>query len=108
MHVSPFMAMDLDYGFALTQPDANLVAHMTTSARGPSAEGPFFDATLTLEHQPWTPKGLRRSLLRHPWMTAKVILAIHWQALLLLIKRVPVFTHPARVRPPAEEAPKQS
>jgi DUF1365 family protein len=27
-------------------------------------------------------------------MTAKVIGAIHWQALRLYLKRVPVFTHP--------------
>jgi DUF1365 family protein len=29
-------------------------------------------------------------------MTAKVIAAIHWEALKLFCKKVPVFTHPAR------------
>jgi len=29
-------------------------------------------------------------------MTAKVIAAIHWEALRLYFKKVPVFTHPAR------------
>jgi hypothetical protein len=68
---------------------------------------PSFDATLALERQPWTSGILGRVLLRHPWMTGKVIGAIHWQALRLFLKRVPVFTHPARVRPPVEEATKR-
>ena len=99
MHVSPFMGMDLDYEFVLTEPGRNLVAHMNTMERDSQ---PFFDATLTLEHQPWTPRNLGRVLLRHPWMTVKVIGAIHWQALLLFLKRVPVF------RQPEQEATKRS
>jgi DUF1365 family protein len=30
-------------------------------------------------------------------MTAKVVAAIHWQALRLYFKKVPVFTHPRRL-----------
>jgi DUF1365 family protein len=90
MHVSPFMAMDLEYDFILTPPDADLVVHMNTRQHGKV----FFDATLKLEKQPWTSESLHRTLLRHPWMTAKVIGAIHWQALRLYLKKVPVFAHP--------------
>jgi DUF1365 family protein len=93
MHVSPFMGMNLDYEFVLTEPGQKLVAHMNTMERDSQ---PFFDATLTLEHQPWTSLNLRRALLRHPWMTAKVISAIHWQALRLFLKGVPVFSQPAQ------------
>ena len=93
MHVSPFMGMNLDYDFVLTEPDAKLVAQMTTSERGPTPQV-FFDATLTLQHQPWS--ALSRALLRHPWMTAKVIAAIHWQALRLFLKGVPVFREVAK------------
>jgi DUF1365 family protein len=106
MHVSPFMDMNLDYEFVLTEPADKLVAHMNTIE--PQSPKPFFDATLALEHQPWTSRNLGRLLLRHPWMTASVIFAIHWQALRLYLKRVPVFTHPARLRPPAEEATKRT
>ncbi len=109
MHVSPFMDMDLDYEFALSEPGATLVAHMATHERAASPSAPSrFDATLTLAHQAWTSRGIRAALLRHPWMTARVIVAIHWQALRLYLKRVPVFTHPARVRPPDPEATKPS
>jgi DUF1365 family protein len=96
MHVSPFMDMNLDYEFILTEPGAKLVAHMNTKERHAQ---PFFDATLSLEYQPWTSWNLARALLRHPLMTAQVIGAIHWQALRLWLKKVPVFTHPAQVRP---------
>ena len=110
MHVSPFMDMNLDYEFVLTEPADKLVAHMNTIERSAALESaqPFFDATLALERRPWTSRTLAAVLLRHPWMTAKVIGAIHWQALRLFLKRVPVFTHPARVTPPVQEPTKRS
>ena len=109
MHVSPFMDMNLDYDFVLTEPGDQFVAHMNTIANRPDQSSqPLFDATLTLERQPWTSRTLRGMLLRHPWMSAKVIVAIHWQALRLYLKKVPVFTHPARVRPTVQEATKRT
>lgn len=98
LHVSPFMPMDLDYEFVLSEPGEALVVHMATHDRHLDSP-PLFDATMTLAHRPWTPHAIRMALLRHPWMTIKVIAAIHWQAFRLLIKRVPVFTHPAHVQP---------
>ena len=110
LHVSPFMGMSLDYEFVLTEPHDRLVAHMNTIEQVAALETaqPLLDATLELSRQPWTSRELAAILFRHPWMTAKVIGAIHWQALLLLLKRVPVFTHPARVRPQAEGVTKPS
>ena len=96
MHVSPFLGMDLDYDFALSKPGASLAAHMTTIERV-NEHVPLFDATLTLERRPWTTAGVGRALLRHPWMTAKVIGAIHWEALLLWLKQVPLQEAPKRL-----------
>ncbi len=109
MHVSPFMGMDLDYEFVLTVPNHTLVVHMNTIERDPAVASPqpLFDATLTLEREPWTAPNVSRVLLRHPWMTAKVIGGIHWEALRLFIKRIPVYTHPARIQPTGQEATKQ-
>jgi len=92
MHVSPFMGMKMDYQFVLTPPGETLTAHMNTV----EASVHLFDATLTLQRRPWSGAALHRALAAHPWMTAKVIWAIHWQALRLYLKKVPVFTHPAR------------
>jgi hypothetical protein len=98
LHVSPFMPMELDYAFTFTPPGPWLIAHMRTLDGGRS----IFDATLKLERREWCAGELHRSLLAHPWMTAKVIGAIHWEALKLYLKKVPVFTHPARIPRSAE------
>ena len=90
MHVSPFMGMQLDYTFAFTPPDEQLAVHMQTVEGGQV----FFDATLNLRRRPWSAGSLHRALLKHPWMTAKVIAAIHWEAFRLYLKRVPVVPHP--------------
>jgi len=104
MHVSPFMGMDLDYEFVLTQPGKSLVAHMNTLEAGGSG---LFDATLALEHRPWNAGNVGLALARHPFMTAKVVGAIHFEALRLLIKKNPVFNHPDRIKPVIQEVPKR-
>jgi DUF1365 family protein len=93
MHVSPFMAMDLDYDWIISPPGDLLVAHMNTLAAGQ----PFFDATLRLERRPWEARSLHRALAAYPLMTLRVIAAIHWQAFKLWVKSVPVFTHPGKL-----------
>lgn len=92
MHVSPFLPMKLDYRFVLPPPGERLVAHMVTL----DGEHSPFDATLSLRSETWSAPSLHRALRQFPWMTAKVIVAIHWEALALYFKKVPVFTHPAR------------
>jgi len=94
MHVSPFMPMELDYRFVLPPPGEQLIAHMNTM----DGERSSFDATLRLRREPWSAASLRRALLRFPWVTAKVIAAIHWEALRLYCKKVPVYTHPAGIK----------
>jgi hypothetical protein len=92
MHVSPFMPMNLDYRFVLSPPGRQLTVHMNTL----DGQRSYFDATLTLHRKPWTAASLLGVLLQFPCTTAKVITAIHWEALKLYLKKVPVFTHPAR------------
>ena len=50
----------------------------------------MLDATLSLTYRPWTATEIRSALMRFPLMTTKVIAAIHWQALRLYLKGVPV------------------
>ena len=93
MHVSPFMDMRLDYDWIFTPPNDRLVAHMNTVTAGK----PFFDATLQLRRRPWNRRELHRVLAAYPLMTLRVIGAIHWEALRLWLKRIPVFTHPRKL-----------
>jgi DUF1365 family protein len=86
LYVSPFMPVDQEYAFAFTPPAGRLVAHMETSQAGSVG----FDATLSLERRPWNATEIRRVLVRYPAMTARVMAGIHWQALKLWWKGVPV------------------
>lgn len=99
LHVSPFQAMALRYDWQLHAPGESLTVHMALRSTAPGDDGsPLFGATLALKRVQITGAALAGTLLRFPWMTAKVIAAIHWEALRLWLKRVPVFDHPTRSR----------
>ena len=93
-HVSPFMAMRRRYAWSFVAPGEDLRVHMDVC----DGERREFDATLSLHRRPLDAHGLRRVLWRYPLMTAHVVAAIHWQALRLWLKGVPVHDHPALAR----------
>jgi DUF1365 family protein len=90
-HVSPFMGMDQSYDWVMRGPSDRVSIHMTNIEAGQ----PLFDATLTLKRREISGGTLASALARWPFMTLKVVGAIHWQALKLWAKDVPVYTHPA-------------
>lgn len=89
MHVSPFMPMDVDYEWRFSEPLGKLGVYMQNALHGEK----IFDASLNLKRKEITGASLARVLLMYPFMTLKVIVAIHWQALRLWLKRVPVYDH---------------
>ena len=90
MHVSPFMPMDMQYDWQWSAPAARLLVQMGCT-RGKER---LFDATLSLRRRPLRGCAMAATLVRFPWMTARVVTAIHWQALRLWLKRVPYHVHP--------------
>jgi hypothetical protein len=90
LHVSPFLPMQREYRWRFQNPGASVRVHMDVLDRG----RPEFDATLVLERRPLDGPNLARCLMRFPWMTARVLAAIHWQAARLWLKRTPVHNHP--------------
>ncbi|MCZ8132447.1 MAG: DUF1365 domain-containing protein [Steroidobacteraceae bacterium] len=91
-HVSPFLPMDMDYEWRFDAPAERLNVHMVNRRAGETV----FDATLALAREPITGASLARALAGYPFMTARVWLMIHWQALKLLLKRTPFHVHPAK------------
>lgn len=89
-HVSPFMDMEQDYLWTFSEPGERLVVHMQNLRRGQR----IFDATLSMERRDITAASLARTLMRHPFMTARVFLGIYWQALRLWLKGIPFHSHP--------------
>ena len=88
------MPMQRDYRWRFEPPGAALRVHMDSLKDGT----PDFDATLVLEREPLTAASLSRCCWRFPLMTARVVAAIHWQALLIWLKRNPVYDHPSKSR----------
>jgi len=83
--VSPFNPVDQNYNWRISPPSDEIKIHLGVD----DARGHVFEASLTLKKEPLTLKSLRRQLLRKPIMTASIVTAIYWQALLLYIKKVP-------------------
>lgn len=88
-HVSPFLPRELEYRMSFSAAGERLGVHMADW----QGENKLFDASLSLQRQPLTRASLHRYLLGFPWMTGKTLAAIYWQALHLLLRRMPIFDH---------------
>jgi DUF1365 family protein len=89
-HVSPFMDLDMSYQWRLTQPADRLLVHIENEQSGEK----LFDATLMMDRREINSISLAFVLLRFPFMTAKILLAIYYEALRLWLKKIPFVQHP--------------
>ena len=94
-HVSPFIDMDIHYDWRFREPGTSLQVHMIDY----QGDQKLFDASLSLYRREITRTALTGLLVRYPVMTGKVTAMIYWQALRLLLKKTPVFTHPKKRKP---------
>jgi DUF1365 family protein len=89
LYVSPFMPMDCDYHFHIAPPDQRVLVSINET----DAEGLLLRAAFFGQRQELSGKALFKALLTYPLMTVKIISAIHWEALKLWRKGVPLFRH---------------
>ena len=90
LHVSPFHGMNQRYRWFSTTPDDSLAIKLTNLEDGERV----FHASLTLKRLPLNKASALTLLARFPLETAKVAAAIYWQALVLFLRRVPLYSHP--------------
>ena len=93
-YVSPFMDMDMTYDFRLFAPAERIAVRINASQGGQAV----FNARLTGARQELTDSALLRLFFSIPLITAKVTLAIHWEALRLWLKGMRLRIRPS---PPA-------
>ena len=91
-HVSPFFPIDQTYDWTFTAPGDNLVVESMNFEGG----NLVFDSTLKLARREWTRAELHRAIAQFPLLTARVIAAIHWQAVRLMLKGIPSIPHPGK------------
>lgn len=89
MHVSPFNPMDMQYHWTI-QPDLAQFKLNIDCVRANKE----FSAGISLREKPLTQANLNQVLRRIPSMTIKTMVGIYWQALVLFIKRVPLYSYP--------------
>ncbi|MCY1665159.1 DUF1365 domain-containing protein [Rhizobium sp. SL86] len=89
MYVSPFVPMDCTYDFDIAPPTERV--KISISER--DQEGKLLYASFSGERSPLTDATLSRALFAYPLMTMKVMAGIHWEALRLWLKGVPIHRH---------------
>jgi DUF1365 family protein len=81
-YVSPFLGMDMSYGFRVLPP----AAQVEVSIRGQENDRTVIVASLSGTRHPLTDSALIKAFASHPLLTIKVIAGIHWHALRMILK----------------------
>jgi DUF1365 family protein len=84
-YVSPFIDHDTDLEFSLSLPGEKLNIRIDDYKDG----NRFFISTLTGKRKPLTNRVLFWYSIRFPFITLRIMLLIHWNALLLWLKKLP-------------------
>ena len=102
-HVSPFCQIEGGYRFRFMRTDSAAdgsgAGRCVARIEHDDAEGPLLLTSVSGDLVPLSTARLRQALWRMPLLTLGVMVRIHWQALRLLIKRVPFFGKGPTVTP---------
>ena len=89
-YVSPFISMEQHYYFRMLPPGETVRVRILEK----DGRGPLLSATFSGKGVPLTSATVMRECLRVPFLSAKVMLAIHWEAFKIWLKRVPFHRRP--------------
>jgi len=92
--VSPFLPQDLRYEFRVDAPRPDRAA-LSIGVVAHDAQGALVNTRFDAERRSLDDPALVRVFFSHPLLTLKVIAAIHWEALRLLLKGVRLQPKPA-------------
>jgi hypothetical protein len=81
-YVSPFVGMAMRYRFRVVPPGEQVKLRILET----DCEGPLLAATFVGRRRRLTTRALLRAFVALPLMTAKIVAAIHWEALRLWLK----------------------
>lgn len=84
-YVSPFSELDIYFSFLLKKPGSSLQVHVNDFKEGDC----FLTSSLTGERKELSDLRLILYFLLFPMITLKIITLIHWQALILYLKKIP-------------------
>ena len=101
LHVSPFLDMDLTYDFRVTPPEDRTMVSIVCA----DAAGTLLVAAMHGERRELSDRALLLAFARVPFMTLKVIGAIHWEALRLWLKGVGLRSNPPSPQWPVTYTP---
>lgn len=96
LYVSPFMTTDMVYSFSVMPPGKDLAV----SIIGRDKEGPMIVAKLAAVRRDLNDSALARAFCAYPLLTLKVIVGIHWEAILIWLKGIRL-----QDRPPPPQKP---
>jgi uncharacterized protein len=98
-YVSPFLSRDCRYNFRVRPPGRDVAITILEEEAG----APILNASFAGERRSLSDGALARMLLRYPLMTLKVVVAIHFEAVRLMLKGVRRHPHAPKARTAAAE-----
>lgn len=84
-YVSPFSELDIDFRFIIKKPAETL----SLKVNDYKEEKCFFTSSLSGKKKKLSDANILLYFLRFPLITVKVVVLIHWQALILYFKKIP-------------------
>jgi uncharacterized protein len=95
MYVSPFVPMECQYHFKILPPTDKVMVAINETDH----DGALLYAAFSGQREALSDKALLKALISYPLMTLKVMGAIHWEALKLWAKGVPLHRHRKAEKP---------